>query len=52
MTKASAISLPWSCVEVSTKALTFAEAKAIRSVILPDAIILGKNDPAPTADFS
>ena len=34
ITEASAISLPWSCMEVSTKAFTFAEAKAGRSVIL------------------
>jgi hypothetical protein len=32
--KASAISLPWSWVEVSTKAFTFATARAVRSVTL------------------
>jgi hypothetical protein len=33
-TKATAISLPWSWVEVSTKLLTFADASAVRSVTL------------------
>jgi hypothetical protein len=32
LTKAAAISVPWSWLEVNTKALTFADAIAIRSV--------------------